>query len=345
MKDGKIGVLYIYDEISPWGVTAQSFATALQDALNDGAEKIEVYINSPGGDVFDAIAIYNSLKELDNLEIIIMGMAASAASFIAMASDNVRIMSNARIMIHNPWTWAAGDADYLRKVEEHLQELQDEIIGIYQDKTDQSKEQIQEWMNEEEWFKADKAVEYGFADEVVKPGKLRNLVRGIFNIFNRADFSFDKPKKETEMDEIKLKLISLFGLAAMTVANSVEDIMSAINKKWAKAQEKITELTTAKEDLETKLQNALDEAKKFVDEKITAVLDDAVSEERITEAERAVWEPQLRENFEETIKLLEQKQKGKLGDGIEPPEPVKSEGETLTTQAANLIRNQMKGAK
>lgn len=167
--------VYIYGDIGGWwdGIQADAFAKEI-DAL--GVETINVRLNSPGGVVFDGIAIYNALVRHKATVIVhIDGIAASIASVIAMAGDEVRIAEGAHVMIHKPWSIAVGDADAMRKEGEILDKLEAGILDIYEARTDQARDQLSKWLAAETWFGAQEAVDAGFADTVVPAKKKEKL--------------------------------------------------------------------------------------------------------------------------------------------------------------------------
>jgi ATP-dependent Clp protease protease subunit len=149
-----------------WGdeVTPALFKSELQK--NTG--NITVWINSPGGCVFAAAQIYNALKEYpDKVTIKIDGIAASAASVIAMAGDEVLMSPVSYMMIHNPATIAIGDSAEMLKAKATLDEIKEGIINAYESKTKLPRSEISRLMNDESCFNAKKAVELGFADGVL----------------------------------------------------------------------------------------------------------------------------------------------------------------------------------
>lgn len=150
-----------------WGdeVTPKQFKADL-DELGE-IETLNVYINSPGGDVFAGQAIHSMLKRHKaNVNVYIDGLAASIASVIAMAGDTIYIPKNAMMMIHNPWTIAIGNAEEFRKLADDLDKISESIIEAYKGKTFLDEDEIKELMNDETWMTAEEAVEYGFADEL-----------------------------------------------------------------------------------------------------------------------------------------------------------------------------------
>lgn len=163
--------ILLYDEIgenwwSGGGISASKFVQML--AAAGTAEPLTVRINSPGGDVFEAVAIYNALKAHPvQKTIVIDGLAASAASFIAMAGDKIIAHEGSMIMIHMPWAGVTGTADDMRKVADLLDKVvNDSNIPIYSGRTGQPADKIKEWLAAETWFSAAEAVANGFADEV-----------------------------------------------------------------------------------------------------------------------------------------------------------------------------------
>lgn len=145
-------------------VTPQVFLSELEAGTGD----LTLWINSPGGDVFAAAQIYNMLMDYrGDVHVVIDGLAASAASVIAMAGTTVSMSPVAMMMIHNPWTVAQGDSRDMEKVIAMLDEIKESIINAYELRTGLSRTKISRLMDSESWFNAKKAVELGFADKVL----------------------------------------------------------------------------------------------------------------------------------------------------------------------------------
>lgn len=146
-------------------VTPQLF----KDELMSGSGNITVWINSPGGDCVAAAQIYNMLMDYHgDVTVKIDGIAASAASVIAMAGTKVLMSPTALMMIHNPLTVAIGDSEEMQKAIDMLSEVKESIINAYEIKTGLSRAKLSHLMDAETWMDANKAVELGFADEIMQ---------------------------------------------------------------------------------------------------------------------------------------------------------------------------------
>ncbi|NGP18914.1 head maturation protease, ClpP-related [Devosia aurantiaca] len=147
------------------GVTAKKVAAQLRAI---GPRPIEVQINSPGGDVFEGIAIYNVLREHpEPITVKVMGMAASAASIIAMAGDTIEIGAASFIMIHNTWVVSAGNRHDMREVAEWLEPFDTALVDVYAARTKQDAKAIAKWMDDETFMSGSMAIERGFADALL----------------------------------------------------------------------------------------------------------------------------------------------------------------------------------
>ena len=148
------------DEVTP---------ALFKDELNSGEGDITVWINSPGGDCIAAAQIYNMLMDYKgNVTVKIDGIAASAASVIAMAGNKVIVSPVSMIMIHNPATIAAGDTLEMQKAITMLDEVKKSIINAYEIKTGLSRAKLSHLMDAETWMDANSAIEMGFADEIMQ---------------------------------------------------------------------------------------------------------------------------------------------------------------------------------
>jgi len=168
--------LYLYDEIGPWwdAISAQSVLDTLE-SIGDVPELV-VRINSPGGEVFDGVAIYQALaRHKAKIRVEIDALAASIASVIAMAGDEIVIAGNALIMVHRAWTMAWGNAEEIGRVVASLQAVDAAILDTYDARTGQAsaRADIQAWVAGETWMGAEEAVSRGFA---TRAGELKSDV-------------------------------------------------------------------------------------------------------------------------------------------------------------------------
>ncbi len=161
--------IYLYDAIDQWGgVSADQIVKDLHGLT---APTIHLRINSPGGDVFQARPIATAIAEhASHIITHIDGLAASAATYVAIQAKEVRMAQGAFFMIHRAWTWSWGNSAELRKTAGLLDKLDESIVRDYVRKTGIEAQGIEQWMDEETWFTADEAQTHGFVDIVVEPG-------------------------------------------------------------------------------------------------------------------------------------------------------------------------------
>jgi len=163
-KAAEVAEVYIYDEISWWGITAEQFVDELREIT---APQIDLHLNSPGGDVFDAHAIYQALVDHKaQVTTLVDGLAASAASVVAMAGERVVMGRAAMLMIHDAWGLAIGNAADMRDMADRLDKISDVIASVYAERAGGPLEFWRAAMVEESWYDAEEAVQAGLADEV-----------------------------------------------------------------------------------------------------------------------------------------------------------------------------------
>ena len=217
-NEGEKRVLLLDGEISDetwWGdeVTPQMFRSELNAAEGD----IDLWINSPGGDCYAAAQIYNMLMEYKgNVNVKIDGIAASAASVVAMAGSTVEISPLGMLMIHNPMTVSIGDTHEMERTITFLSEIKESIINAYELKTGLSRAKISRLMDAETWMNAKKAVELGFADSVLYTDAQRpvtDTADGL--IFSRAAVTnsllskFGQGTHNVDAEPLKRRLFSI----------------------------------------------------------------------------------------------------------------------------------------
>ena len=192
-NDDKNAELMLYGDIAEsfWGDTIS--AKEVTEYLADlDVENIDVYINSNGGVVDNAIAINNALRRHKaKVTVNIDGIAASAATLITCAGDTVRMPKNALFMIHNPSTIAMGDSEEMRKQADVLEKYKNSITETYLQKVNIDKEKLSELMDNESWLSAEEALKYGFIDEIIENTDIQVVENKVISnnmVFNMAEF-------------------------------------------------------------------------------------------------------------------------------------------------------------
>lgn len=195
---GSEATIYLHGVIGGyWGdIDATEFAKALAGIT---AETIHLRINSPGGDVFDARAMMTAIRQ-HPAKVVghVDGLAASAATDICMACDEVEITKGAFFMIHNAWTLALGNKSDLRETADLLEKVDDAIVDDYTNRTGKTAEQVTAWMDAETWFTADEAVDNGFADRVIEASGKASNAWNLAAYANAPKALAAKPKPEAD---------------------------------------------------------------------------------------------------------------------------------------------------
>lgn len=186
---GDTASIFLYDELGSFGITANDFVKELRDVKGGS---IDVYVNSPGGECYEGLAIFNALRNHKaHITVHIDGLAASAASFVAMAGDKIVAERNATLMIHEAHALGVGDANDMRKLGDMLDRMSDTIANIYAERAGGTVAQWRARMATETWFSADEAKAVGLVDEVVASPPIKGMPRNtwdlsIFNFAGRA---------------------------------------------------------------------------------------------------------------------------------------------------------------
>ena len=196
---GDVAEIDLFGEIGGfYGISAKMF----RDKLNAvTASNIVLRINSPGGDVFDGIAIYNELLTWrGNVVVRVTGLAASAASIVAMAGDTIEIAENAFYMIHNAWTVAVGDRRTMADRATLLEKIDGELAATYARRTGGDKAEIAEQMNAETWLTARDAVDAGFADAILETEKTEASAAFDLSNFKNVPRALKQPRSRKAPD-------------------------------------------------------------------------------------------------------------------------------------------------
>ena len=219
------GEIRVYGEICKWAweefgeTSAVTFTKELSSLKN--VKKINLRVNSPGGDVYEALAIYNELKRFSSeneIEVVayIDGLAASAASFLILAAKKVIMGIGTTVMIHNPSVFLGRiGSDEMRKTADYLDKVRDNILDIYMTKCKLTREEVLNYMNAEKWFNANEAVEVGFADEIITysqevvENNIRELATSNCIEFFKNKEIFKSVQSKKEIQEVKMTLKEL----------------------------------------------------------------------------------------------------------------------------------------
>ena len=190
-EKGDTAEITIYDAIgaSFWdekAVSAKQFVDDL-NGLGDGVDSITLRINSPGGDVFDGVAIHNALKNHKaKVTARVDGIAASIASYIAMAADKIVMPANSFLLLHNASGFSFGNADDMRSVAEDLDRIDKSIIATYATRSGQTASKVKALLKEDRLMDASEAKQLGYADEVVKEVKIAAFSDVAFRLLPKA---------------------------------------------------------------------------------------------------------------------------------------------------------------
>lgn len=202
--------LIIYGYIGGWENDAESVIKEIEDA---DVEEIHVHINSGGGSAFDGIAIHNILKRHKAKVVVnVDGWAASAASIIAMAGDEVIMPSNTMMMIHQASTFGYGNADDFEKAVKMLRKVDKSVRASYASRFTGTEEELSDLLKEESWLNADEAVSLGLADKVVDEVEVEEIEEEVDNIKDKlvAKYKKENKKEEQPADEKPSNIARLF---------------------------------------------------------------------------------------------------------------------------------------
>jgi ATP-dependent Clp protease, protease subunit len=254
-ENGREAEVSIYDAIGGYDINAKQFVSDLNEIQ---AETIHLRINSPGGSVIDGTAIFNALKRHSAKVIThVDGLAASMASVIAMAGDEVHMADNALMMIHNPWTISMGDADELRADADLLDKMQASILTAY-GRSQYEPEEIKDLMDAETWFTAQEAFDAGLVDHI--EGGLRAAAADFAALAASSELTIPAEKQVASLNkqieaitkasaelsaELEEKAEQIESLAGELVQAKLDNEQAVLEKE---AAEEITE--AAKADLE-----------------------------------------------------------------------------------------------
>jgi ATP-dependent Clp endopeptidase proteolytic subunit ClpP len=189
--------VYLFNDIGTFGISAQSFVEEIKEYEE---KELAIHINSLGGEVFDGMAIYSIIQRRKaKTTVYIEGIAASIASVIALAADEVIMSENSLLMIHNAWGGSSGDASEMRKQADVLDKISNEIAEIYVKKTHLPYDEIIRMMGEETWLTAEEAVAMGFVDSISEPIK----VAAKYDVSKFKNITMEKVEKTLNINNKK----------------------------------------------------------------------------------------------------------------------------------------------
>jgi ATP-dependent Clp protease protease subunit len=198
---GKPAELLLYDAIGMDGITAQDVVESLSTISEN--EPLRVRVNSPGGSVFDGVAIHSALNTRPgDVEIVVDGVAASAASVIAMAGNRLLMQPASMMMIHNGWSVVVGSKEDLRQSADVLAQIDDTMAGIYAGQVGGSKDEWAAKMKAETWFTASEATQAGLAHGIVETApKKKGIVAAIKSLMT-GETSSNEVRKNADLSEL-----------------------------------------------------------------------------------------------------------------------------------------------
>jgi len=192
----------IHDEIGMWGVSASDFIAEINAQTN--VSEIEVSIHSPGGSLFDGVAMFNALKNHSAKVVTrVEGIAASAASVIFLAGDERVMPEDTFLMIHNPWSGVMGDSEEMRKAADTLDQFQQMLVDMYVRETGIDSSEIESMMAAETWLDAKAALAQGFATSMSESMKVAALSKDFVKHFGQVPQALTEKTAKNQIGEIK----------------------------------------------------------------------------------------------------------------------------------------------
>lgn len=297
-QNGNTPEILLYGYIGQWKDTDSKRFISDFKSLESSHDKINVRINSGGGDVFEGITIYNTIKNSSSeIDVYIDGVAASMASVIALAGKKIFMSRYAQLMIHRVSGSANGDADKLRETANLMDELEKSLLDIYSNKTGKDVTTIQNtWMQrgKDSWFNAKEAVQEKLVDEifdgaVTKSPKKNQSAQEVWQFYN---LQIENSLNSSQM-EILNQFISFYKLNENATA---QDILAAMQTQSNENRNLKDENEKLKQQ-NTEFQNQLQENHK---QKVNDLIDGAIKSNRITEEQRTTYTSLAVTNFEAT---------------------------------------------
>lgn len=325
-KQGTDGELHIYGDIgeSWWGegISAKMVAESLKELKDGNSTNLHVYINSLGGNVFDGMAIHNQIKRWDSGKVTVHvdGIAASAASLIAMSGTRIHMGTGSMMMIHEPSSFAMGKSADMREAAVKLEKITEELVDVYTTRTKSPNDKVRQLMRDETWLTSKDAIKEGFAD-AEESGELKVAATGSaskwFNHYKHvpnsvlaASQAFPERLKKEEKEMNNADLARILGLSenstdqvllseVSSLLSSTRELLAATGSKtsneargvilaWKESADKVASLTT---------QLATFQAIN-IEREVTSLVDNAVRDGKIAPALKDFWLTEGRKNVE-----------------------------------------------
>lgn len=325
-KQGTDGELHIYGDIgeSWWGegISAKMVAESLKELKDGNSTNLHVYINSLGGNVFDGMAIHNQIKRWDSGKVTVHvdGIAASAASLIAMSGTRIHMGTGSMMMIHEPSSFAMGKSADMREAAVKLEKITEELVDVYTTRTKSPNDKVRQLMRDETWLTSKDAIKEGFAD-AEESGELKVAATGSaskwFNHYKHVPNSvlaaaqaFPERLKKEEKEMNNADLARILGLSenstdqvllseVSSLLSSTRELLAATGSKtsneargvilaWKESADKVASLTT---------QLATFQAIN-IEREVTSLVDNAVRDGKIAPALKDFWLTEGRKNVE-----------------------------------------------
>jgi ATP-dependent protease ClpP protease subunit len=234
----RTGVIDILDSIDDiFGYGASQFMEDLQ-ALGD-VDEYNININSPGGDVFESLAMCNYLQSLGKpIKVTVLGQCASAATFFAAVADEVVMPENTFFLVHKPWTFCQGNADDLASTIATLQKVEDVVVNMYTAKTGKTDEEIRDYMQQGEWWTAEEAKTRGFCDSILPAVKVAACVKDLEDLGRVGDSvrtmvtSLAEEPKKSFCETVKEKIADAMGIPMPEDATAAAQAKLDVRKQY-----------------------------------------------------------------------------------------------------------------
>lgn len=247
----------VFDEIGFFGISAKDFKAELEEKDRGGT--IKVSINSPGGDVFDGIAIYSLLAERrERVHVEVYGLAASIASVIALSGSSLTMRAGTFFMIHDPWSLVMGNSDEMRKTAGILDKIADQIYSIYSGRTALTDEELRTAMKSETWYTAQEALDVGFASSIEGEKVAASANFAMLEKFSNRPVGLDRKQAPSLEETVK----------ESTMENNVAKEAQAAESVQDKTDERFAALET---QFGSKLDSKIEEVKNAMEEKLASI--------------------------------------------------------------------------